>query len=78
MSRTDYRRMVDVDQEHYAALEVTDPDDARPVRLRTSGPLLELTVDEARYLFDAIAGAVATIETGHALRAVQTRRGGMP
>lgn len=84
MSRNDYafRRLVDaaggLDVRAGVALEVDDAGHRFPLILTAMRPssatTLRLSVDEGRQLFDAIAEALATIESLHATAAIAAAR----
>lgn len=77
MALTDYRAIVELAGGSFVAVEVTDPTSHRPIRVQTSGPLLELGEHEAGALFDALAGAIRTVVQGSAtvkLHSVDTPR----
>lgn len=79
MALTDYRAIVEVAGGAYIAVEVTDPTAHRPIRVTTSGPVLELGEHEAGELFDVIAGAIRAVVQGAVtvkLHAADTPRDG--
>jgi hypothetical protein len=76
VSRDDFRILVDVDmipgRRSGVALEVTDAAAARPLILSALGPFtattLDLSVDEGRLLFDALAQSLALVTTAAGAR----------
>jgi hypothetical protein len=79
VSLADFRRMVDVGPTGWLTLEMLDPHRPAPITLCTSdgaggAARAELTVDEARALFDALASCLAATTAALAVEHAAPRR----